>query len=332
MVKQRKLHSGQSIPALGLGTFGSDRYDAQTVAQAVKTGLAMGYRLIDCASVYGNEAQIGPILTRAQQRGLPRSDLFIISKVWNDSHAPGAVRASLARTLKDLQLDYLDLYMIHWPLRNFHPLGAAPDYQNPLAGPYRHEQYMETWHQLEMLQQEGLVRQIGTSNMTVSKLQLLLRDCSIRPAANEMELHPSFQQEELFSFCHKNAILPLAFSPLGSPSRPQRDRTDTDLVDFTLPQVRKIAAARQWHPAQACLKWAIQRGQVPLPFTVKPEQLQANFSVLSSCPLSKQEMADLAGAERNNRLIKGQVFLWPGAEGWWEIWDQTKAQSRLTGQ
>ncbi len=250
-----------------------------------------------------------------------RQDLFVVSKVWNDRHGRGDVLLSCARTLKDLRLDYLDLYLVHWPYRNFHPVGAPPDFHDASARPYIHERYMETWFQMERLQKAGLVRQIGTSNMTVRKLEMLLRDCTIMPAANEMELHPTFQQPELFAFCQKHGIQPIGYCPLGSPSRPERDRTTGDIVDMDDPVVRRIAATHDVHPAAICLKWAVQRGQIPIPFAVKPEQLAANLQAVAGDPLTESEMGDLAGVDQNCRLIKGQVFLWDGARDWTELWD-----------
>ena len=321
MIMTRTLRGGQPIPAIGLGTFGSDRYDPQVVSEAVRQGIERGYRFIDCASVYGNEAQIGGILHSVRQDGVAREALFIASKVWNDSHAPADVRLTCARTLKDLQLDELDLYLVHWPFRNFHPRGAAPDYHNPDATSYQHEAYMETWYQMERLQKAGLVRQIGTSNMTVAKMRQLVRDCTVMPAANEMELHPIFQQPALFDYCLEQGIQPIGFSPLGSPSRPQRDRTPEDIADMDHPVIRDIAQRNQLHPAQVCLKWAVQRGQIPIPFSVKPAQLQSNLDAVSRDPLSDADMAAIAAIDSGNRLIKGQVFLWQGASDWTDLWD-----------
>lgn len=317
----KRLRSGLSIPGIGLGTFGSDRYDAQEIGAAVQTAIGLGYRFIDCAAVYGNEASVGEALESAMQAGVSRQELFIVSKVWNDSHGRGDVFQSCARSLKELRVDYLDLFLIHWPFRNFHPKGAPPDYHDASARPYSHEQYMETWRQMERLQQAGYVRHIGTSNMTIPKLRLLLRDCTVMPAANEMELHPTFQQKALFQFCIDHGIQPVGYSPLGSPSRPERDRTPEDIVDMEHPVIQRIAQAHGLHPAQVSLKWAVQRGQIPIPFSVKKEQLQSNLQALSAEPLTEAEMAEMAGIDCDCRLIKGQVFLWDGAKDWTDLWD-----------
>lgn len=309
------------MPAIGLGTFGSDRYDGEAVAAAVREALAGGWRLIDCAAVYGNEDRIGVVLQEAIHGGLARKDLFVVSKLWNDMHGRGDVLLSCAQSLKDLRMDYLDLFFVHWPFPNFHPKGAAPDYHNADAKPYIHAAFMETWRQMERLYEMGLVRHLGVSNMTVPKLRLLLRDCVVMPAAVEMELHPTFQQQELFDFCVANGIQPIGYSPLGSPARPERDRTPEDVVDMEDPVVVAIAQAHRIHPAAVCLKWAFQRGQVPIPFSVKPAQLAANLEALRSAPLTDDEMEQMKTVEKGCRLIKGQVFLWEGAGDWTDLWD-----------
>jgi alcohol dehydrogenase (NADP+) len=315
------LRGGARMPAIGLGTFGSDRYRAPEVAEAVREGLALGYRMVDCASVYGNEPSIGAVLHDSLRQGIPREELFIVSKLWNDMHGRGDVLLSCAQSLKDLRLDYLDMYFVHWPFPNVHPRGAAPDYRSPEARPYLHEEYMETWRQMERLQRAGYVRHIGTSNMTVPKLDLLLRDCGIPPAANEMELHPTFQQTDLLRFCLTRGIRPIGYSPLGSPSRPARDKTPEDAVDMEDPAVVRIAEARGIHPSSVCLQWAVRLGAVPIPFSVKPAQIAANLRAVMAPPLTDTEMACLASAERNSRLIKGQVFLWERAKDWTDLWD-----------
>lgn len=320
-IPEKILRGGHRMPAIGAGTFGSDRYSPSEVAEAVRQAASIGYRLIDCASVYGNEADIGQVFAELFSGSYDRADFFVISKVWNDSHDPADVLLSCTRTLKDLQLDYLDLYMIHWPFRNFHPVGAPPDYHNPRARPYCHEDYMETWYQMEQLQKMGLVRQIGTSNMTCRKMHQLVRDCCIMPSCNEMELHPTFQQQDLFSYCLDLGIQPIGFSPLGSPSRPERDRTAADIFDMKHPVIAEIAQKHSLHPAQICLKWAVQRGQIPIPFAVKHAQLKSNIEAVTGSPLTVEEMRQIENIDGNNRLIKGQVFLWDGAKDWTDLWD-----------
>jgi len=180
---------------------------------------------------------------------------------------------------------------------------------------------MRTWHALESLVDEGVVRHLGTSNVTIPKLRLILGDARIRPALNEMELHPTFQQPELFQFCVDHGIQVVGYSPLGSPSRPERDRTESDLVDLESPVVQEIARAHGVHPALVCLKWAVTRGQIPIPFAVKEGQYRANLTAVVDDPLTPSEIEAMRSTERNNRLIKGQVFLWPGAGSWLDLWD-----------
>ena len=251
--------------------------------------------------------------------GLPREELWITSKVWNDKH--DRVVESCEQSLKDLKLDYLDLYLIHWPFPNYHPPGCSVDSRSPDAKPYIHENYMKTWRQMEELVDRGLVRHIGTSNMTVPKLQLILRDARIKPAANEMELHPHFQQPELFDYVVKNGIIPIGFSPIGSPNRPDRDKTVADTVDIEDPVIVKIAERLGIHPAVVCIKWAVQRGQVPIPFSIHRRNFLGNLKAVTEDPLTQDEMDAISRIDKNCRLIKGQVFLWKQDQTWEDLWD-----------
>jgi alcohol dehydrogenase (NADP+) len=321
LVPKRILRGGDEIPGIGMGTFGSDRYTERQIADAVRGAADVGFRLFDCASVYGNEHLIGEVFQNIIKTGIARKELFITSKVWNDMHGKGDVLLSCAKSLKDLQLDYIDMYFVHWPFPNFHPKGASPDYRSPDAKPYIHEKYMETWYQMERLKKAGYVKHIGTSNMTIPKLKLLIRDCTIMPAANEMELHPCFQQPELYQFCIKYGIQPIGFCPIGSPSRPERDRTDEDAVDIEHPIVVKIAKTHNIHPALVCIKWAVSRGQIPIPFSVDRNKYADNIKCITEDPLTMEEMEELSLADENSRLIKGQVFLWDSAKDWKDLWD-----------
>lgn len=321
LVPKKKLYTGAEIPAIGLGTFGSDNYNSEQISNAVKGATAYGYRHFDCASVYGNEDVIGNAFTEIIANGINRSDLWITSKLWNDMHASKDVIASCEKSLSDLQLDYLDLYLVHWPFPNFHAPGCDVTSMSPDAKPYIHENYMRTWESMEKLVDEGLVKNIGTSNMTIPKLTLLMRDARIKPAVNEMEIHPHLQQPALFNYLVENNIQPIGFSPLGSPSRPERDKTSDDTIDMEDPVIVKAANKRDVHPAAICLKWAVQRGQITIPFSVKEKQYKSNMSAILLDPLSDEEMNDISKIDKNCRLIKGQVFRWKEDQNWEELWD-----------
>ena len=313
------LSTGDRIPAIGLGTFGSDSVSPALVAETVKHAVHAGYRHVDCASVYGNESQIGAILADLFARGVvTRRDLWITSKVWNDMH--GRVGESCRKSLRDLGLDHLDLFLVHWPFPNYHPPKCDVTMRSPDAKPYIHEAFMRTWEQMERLVDEGLVRNIGTSNMTVPKLEHVLRDARIRPACNEMELHPHFQQPALFDYCVNHGVQPIGYSPLGSPGRPDRDRTPDDTVDLEDPVLVGIARRVGVAPARVALRWAIQRGQIPIPFSVN--HFKDNLEAALLPPLSEADMHAIAGIDKECRLIKGQVFLWKDGQGWEDLWDQ----------
>jgi alcohol dehydrogenase (NADP+) len=319
LVPQMTLPTGATIPAIGLGTFGSDNYTTSQIAEAIIGAASVGYRHFDCASVYGNEDAVGRSLQTIVQGGVPRKDLWITSKVWNDKH--GQVIESCKQSLQDLQLDYLDLYLVHWPFPNFHAKGVDASARDPHARAYIHEDYMKTWRQMEQLVEMGLVKHIGTSNMTIPKLHLLLRDATIKPAANEMELHPHFQQPDLFDYVVGNGILPIGYSPIGSPSRPERDRTPDDTVDVDDPVIIRIAQRLNVHPAIVCVKWAVQHGHIPIPFSVKRPQYLATLQAVVGEPLTPEEMQAIAYIDKNNRLIKGHVFLWKDGQIWKDLWD-----------
>jgi diketogulonate reductase-like aldo/keto reductase len=292
-IPRRKMYTGATMPAIGLGTFGSDRVGPKEVAAAVKGAAAIGYRHFDCASVYGNEEAVG------------EADVI----------------ASCQKSLADLRLDYLDLFLVHWPFPNFHPPGCDVTSRSPNAKPYIHGNYMKTWRAMETLVERKLVRHIGTSNMTIPKLKLVLRDARIKPAVNEMELHPHFQQPELFQFVVENGVQPIGYCPLGSPGRPERDRTPEDTAPIEDPVIIRIAQRHGVHPASVCVKWAVQRGQTPIPFSVSPRNYTANLQAASGDWLSDEEMRAIAALDRNCRLIKGQVFLWKDGQSWEDLWD-----------
>jgi alcohol dehydrogenase (NADP+) len=309
------------MPAIGLGTFGSDHVSPLEIAAAVEGAAALGYRHFDCASVYGNEAQIGYALQQILRSGIQRGQLWITSKLWNDKHGENDVIPSCRQSLADLRLEYLDLYLVHWPFPNYHPPGCDVNSRSNDAKAYIHAEFMKTWRKMEDLVDLGLVRHIGTSNMTIPKLKLLLRDARIKPAVNEMEMHPHFQQPELFDFVRSNSMVPVGYCPIGSPGRPDRDRMPDDTVPTEDPVIVKIANRLGVHPAVVCVKWAVQRGQVPIPFSTNRNHYLSNLEGIVSEPLTETEMGEISAIHRNCRLIKGQVFLWKEGQSWEDLWD-----------
>ncbi len=330
LVPQKKLSNGTTMPVIGMGTFGSDRFTAEQVSAAVGGAIRAGYRLFDCASVYGNEHLIGQVFEQAINEGVvKREELVITSKVWNDMHGKGDVLLSCAKTLRDLRLDYVDVYFVHWPFPNYHAPGCDGDARNPDSRPFIPEEFLAVWRQMERLVDMGLVKTIGMSSMTIPKLEAVLPHCRIQPAVIEMELHPTFQQEELYNYCVAHGIQPIGFCPIGSPTRPDRDKTPDDYVDMQEPAVVAAAKAHGVHPAVICVKWAAQRGQIPIPFSVYENEYVSNLKCVTEDPLTDEEMKAIKEtAEHNCRLIKGQVFLWEGAKDWTALWD---VNGKITG-
>ena len=323
IVPKHILSNGMEIPCMGMGTFGSDRFTPEQVSEAVAGAIKCGYRLFDCAAVYGNEDLIGKVFTDAIETGVvTREELFITSKVWNDQHGKGDVLLSCARSLRDLNLDYIDAYFMHWPFPNYHAPGCDGDARNPDSKPFLVEDFMACWQQLEKLHDMGLIKNIGMSSMTIPKLEAVLPLCRIKPTLIEMELHPSFQQKELYDYCVEHKIQPIGFCPIGSPTRPDRDKTEDDINDMELPSVVAAAKAHNIHPAVVCLKWAVQRGQIPIPFSVYEMEYVSNLKSTTVDPLTDEEMEAIKKDCRNCRLIKGQVFLWEGANDWRDLWDE----------
>ena len=322
LVPKVKLYTGEEIPCIGMGTFGSDRFTPEQVSAAVAGAIRCGYRLFDCAAVYGNEDLIGKVFQDAINEGVVgREELYITSKVWNDMHGEGDVLKSMKKTLADLKLDYVDVFFVHWPFPNYHAPGCDGDSRNPDSKPFSVERFMKTWKQMEELVDMGLTKTIGMSNMTVPKLEAVLPLCRIKPSLIEMELHPAFQQPELFKYCVEKGIQPIGFCPIGSPTRPERDKTPDDVSATEIPEVIEIAKAHNVHPAIICLKWAVQRGQIPIPFSIYENEYVSNLRATTEDPLTDEEMAVLKSIDKNCRLIKGQVFLWEGAKGWEDLWD-----------
>lgn len=321
LIPKKTLYTGDEIPMIGLGTFGSDKYTSKNISMAVFNAAMAGYRHFDCAAVYGNECQIGIVLQKIMATGIKRNELWITSKLWNDKHAEEDVIPAFKKSLNDLQLEYLDLYLIHWPFPNFHAPGCDVSSRNSDSKPYIHENFIKTWRQLEKLVDLGFVRNIGTSNVSIPKLELILKDVRIKPAVNEMELHPHLQQTELFNYCIEKGIQVVGYCPLGSPSRPERDKTANDTVDMEDPLIVNIAKRLNVHPAFVCIKWAMQRGQIPIPFSVKETQYISNLKAAISDPLTREDMQAIADIDKNCRLVKGQVFLWKENQSWEDLWD-----------
>ena len=314
VIPKKRLYTGAEIPCVGMGTFGSDRVSHEDVSEAAAGAIRCGYRLFDCAACYGNEAQIGTVFQEAfQEKAVERKDLFIMSKVWNDMHRD--VARACKKSISDLACDYLDMYFIHWPFPNYHAPGCDGDARNPDSRPFSVDEFLDTYRQCEALVDQGLIRHIGVSNMTIVKLDAVLPKLRIKPAAAELEMHPAFQQRELKEYLEAHDIVPVGYMPIGSPRRPERDIMEEDIADLEMPEIREIARAHGISPAATALKWAHQNGQIPIPFSV--HHYYENLKCMTADPLTEEEMAVIATLERGNRLVKGQV-----ARDWHELWDE----------
>ncbi len=307
-MKYLQVNDIDTIPALGLGTWKSSPGE---VAKAVSTAIKIGYRHIDCASIYQNQKEIGTALAGAlEAQQVKREELWITSKLWNNAHAKKHVQPALERTLADLHLDYVDLFLIHWPI----------NFQANIVFPKRPEEFLtpdaipiiETWQAMEKMVQKGLCRFIGVCNFNMPRLLALKAQAAIQPVINQIELHPLLQQQKMLEYGKDNGVLLTAYSPLGSGDRPAALKKDTEPSLLTQPIIVEIAERLKMSPAQVLLAWGLTRGTVVIPKSTNAARLQENFLAAERI-LESADMKAIERLEQGYRFVDGSFFATPGS-------------------
>ncbi len=314
-----KFKNNDEMPILGLGTWKSKPGEIYT---AVRQAIQIGYRHFDCAAIYGNELEIGKAFTDAFKQGdIIRKDIWVTSKLWNNAHARDQVLPALKKTLTDLCLEYLDLYLVHWPVALktgvVYP-GTGSDLVSladlPLA---------DTWAGMEACFDQGLSNHIGVSNFSIKKLAGLVETAKIKPEMNQIELHPFLQQPEMLTYCRKKNILLTAYSPLGSGDRPAHLKSETEQILLENPNIQQMAQKKGCSAAQILIKWAIDRHTAVIPKSVNPIRLAENFKA-TQVELNPDEMTAILALDMATRYVRGAIWTPPGSAYTPEtLWDES---------
>jgi alcohol dehydrogenase (NADP+) len=304
-MKELKFKNGDTFPALGLGTWAAAKQG--DIYRAVIEAVLAGYRHFDCAAIYGNQVEIGEALSAAISEGLVRrEELWITSKLWSNGHGRENVLPHLSQTLKELHLDYLDLYLIHWPVAMV---------QDPTRGDYLPEPGViplaDTWQGMKDVLKVGDVRHIGVSNFSKARLSELLAVGEI-PEMNQIEVHPYLQQNDLIEFCHSHGIHITAFAPLGSGSRPDHLKKANEPILLEEPLVQEIAAKNGATPAQVLIAWSLSRGVSVIPKSANPKRLRQNLAA-AELTLTGKELEQISGLEQGARYIDGSFWCGPNS-------------------
>ncbi|KAI1376624.1 Aldo/keto reductase [Hypoxylon crocopeplum] len=320
------LNNGVKIPALGFGTFANEGAKGETY-KAVTCALDVGYRHLDCAWFYHNESEVGEALRDflARNPSVKREDIFICTKVWNHLHKPEEVKWSLENSLKNFGLDYVDLFLVHWPIAA--EKGDDGDFPMPKIGPdgkYVINKELTdnpepTWRAMEDLYESKKTRAIGVSNWTVAGLEQLLGFARVTPAVNQIEIHPFLPNQALIDFCRGHDILPEAYSPLGSqdqvPNTGEKVRTNAML---------NAVADRSGHTlAQVLLAWGVRRGYVVLPKSSTPSRIASNFQVPRLSDADFQAVEDVARGRHIRFVNMKDTF-------GYDVWPEEVKQNGIT--
>jgi len=318
-MKSLTFSNGDRLAAIGLGTWKSRPGE---VGRAVVEAVKAGYRHLDCAPIYGNEPEIGEALQQLFSEGtVKREDLWITSKLWNNAHRETDVVPALEHSLRDLKLDYLDLFLIHWPV------AFRPEVQSMPAGP---DDFLslndlptgETWLGMERCVEQGKSRHIGLSNFSKAKIDALLPHTSIRPAMNQVELHPYLQQMELLNYCHDQDIHLTAYSPLGSKDRVKQMKKEDEPDLMKVPQVVAIAEKHGCSSAQVLIAWHLVRDCAVIPKSTNPQRIRENLAA-AKIHLDADDLRKLAKLDRHYRFVDGSFWAREGSPYTLEsLWDE----------
>ena len=303
-MKTLRFNNEDELDAIGLGTWKSE---PGKVGQAILSALEVGYKHIDCASVYGNEAEIGKALQTAfQQKIISREHLWVTSKLWNTAHKSEDVIPALKQTLKDLQLNYLDLYLMHWPVAFRPDLEGFPEKDEDFLS-LKEVPIIETWEAMLEAKKQGLVKHIGVSNFSISKLQDLIEKTDDQPEMNQVELHPYLHQDDLLTFCHQNDIHLTAYSPLGSGDRSAQMKADDEPSLLENSIIKNIASKHNATPAQVLIAFHLHRHTAVIPKSTNPDRIKENLKS-ANLRLDDNDMEQLKTLDNHYRYVNGKFF------------------------
>lgn len=313
------LNTGDRLPAIGLGTWKSAPGE---VARAVKEAVAAGYRHIDCAHIYGNEAEIGTAFKEIFAGDIKREDLWITSKLWNNAHKPEHIRPAVEESLKNLQIDYLDLYLIHWPVHQV----MVEDTLQARSGAdfiaYEDIALLDTWRVLEALVDEGLIKNIGLSNYSARKIEALLCEARITPAMLQVERHPYHQQQKLLNYCFDNGICFTAYSPLGSGDRPAHFKKADEPVLLQHPIIKDIALKHNASPGQILISWALATNTAVIPKSTNTDRIKENLAA-TKITLDQDDLTAIKAIDMHYRYVDGSAWTREGSPYTMKnLWDE----------
>ncbi len=317
-MKYLQFSNNDKIPMLGLGTWKSAKGE---IYQTVRKAIEIGYRHFDCALIYGNEHEIGQAISDAiNNREVTRNELWITSKLWNNRHKIVDIQPTIEITLDSLKLEYLDLYLIHWPVALINSVNYPKDGSEMID--LKHIPLAETWQGMIALKESNLTKHIGVSNFSIKKINELINETGVCPEALQLELHPFLQQNKIVEFANANNIILTGFCPLGSSDRPLNRISEGEPKLFENKTIIDIAQEKGNTPAQIMLAWAINRGTSVIPKSVNPQRLKENLEA-ATIELSPLEMEKINQLDQHYRYIKGDFWCLEGSGYTLEnLWDE----------